>query len=85
MGNSMISCEKYDYIEIACMHRYPVKLTMESGVTLFGIALDTTRNESRQECMLLSSDGKEILAVLDDVLLLEVTVKNPHFESVSFK
>lgn len=27
----MLSCEQYDYIEIACMHRYPVLLTLKTG------------------------------------------------------
>ncbi|MDN3682249.1 Rho-binding antiterminator [Vibrio tapetis subsp. quintayensis] len=80
----MISCEKYDYIEIACMHRYPIKLTMKAGSVLAGIALDTVRNESRQECLVISDDGGEVLVVLDDIAMLEVGIDNPHFESVSF-
>lgn len=80
----MISCEEYDYIEIACMHRYPIKLTMKSGEVLTGIALDTARNESRQECIKLKADGGETLVVLDDIAILDVGVDNPHFERVSF-
>lgn len=77
----MISCEKYDYIEIACMHRYPVRLTMKSGTVLTGVALDTSRDESRRECIVL--DSKE-LVVLDEISTLEVCVDNPHFDRVSF-
>ncbi len=76
----MISCEKYDYIEIACMHRYPVRLTMKSGAVFTGVALDTSRDEQRRECLVLSSDG---LVVLDEISTLEVCVDNPHFDRIS--
>lgn len=80
----MISCEKYDYIEIACMHRYPIKLTMKEGNVVLGIALDTARNESRQECLMINADDGEVLVVLDDISILEVSVGNQHFKSISF-
>ena len=80
----MISCEKYDYIEIACMYRYLIKLKMKSGDILTGLALDTARNEFRQECLKLNLDSREELVVLDDISVLEVCVNNPHFKSVNF-
>ena len=81
----MLSCEHYDYIEIACMHRYPVKLQLTSGTQLSGTAIDTARNENKQECLLLQTADGDSLVVLDDLVNLVVTVDNPHFASVEFK
>ncbi|MFL1010420.1 Rho-binding antiterminator [Vibrio parahaemolyticus] len=78
----MISCEKYDYIEIVCMHRYPIKLTMKSGEVMECTAVDTVRNDVKQECVLVKHDKCEKLVVLDNISLLEVLVDNPHFKSV---
>ena len=79
----MISCQQYDYIEIACMYRYPIKLTMNSGTVIEAKALDTARNENREECIKVLMDGNEKLIVLDDIAMIEVTQSNPHFQTVS--
>ncbi|EDK29739.1 Rho-binding antiterminator [Vibrio chagasii] len=81
----MISCSDYDYIEIVCMHRYPVKLTLKSGEPVEGIAVDTQRNQDKEECIKLSVSGQEQLVVLTGITELEVCVDNPHFKQKSFK
>ncbi len=80
----MISCNEYDYIEIACMYRYPIKLTLKSGEVLECVALDTARNDSRQECIKVEQNGEHTLIELDTLASLDVLVTNPHFQSVSF-
>jgi len=79
----MLSCQQYDYIEIACMYHYPVKLTMKSGTVVQAKALDTARNENRQECIKVLIDENEKLIILDDIAMLEVTLSNPHFQTIS--
>ncbi|WED29625.1 Rho-binding antiterminator [Vibrio sp. DW001] len=81
----MISCSEYDYIEIACLYRYPVRLTMKEGEPIRGVALDTIRNESRNECIKLNTDETVILIELDGIAKLEVLIDNPHFIEVTFK
>ncbi|MDD9197475.1 Rho-binding antiterminator [Aliivibrio sp. S3MY1] len=81
----MISCNEYDYIEIVCLCRYPVRLTMKVGESIKGVALDTSRNESKNECIKLNTNETEILVELDGISKLEVLVDNPHFSEVIFK
>lgn len=80
----MISCEHHDYVEIVCTFNYPIKLTMKSGLIMKGIAQDTALNESRAECIKVKIEDEECLVVLDDIQVMEVSVDNPHFKSVSF-
>ena len=80
----MMKCEQYDYIEIVCMHQYPIKLTLKSGAEVVGIGLDTQRNKNRDECIQMTVDGVVSLVVLDTILTLEVTIDNPHFKQVTF-
>lgn len=80
----MISCGDYDYIEIVCLYRYPLRLTLKSGQQIEGKALDTTRNHAKQEAIKLAQDGVEHLVVLDQIALLEVLVANPHFSEKRF-
>ena len=80
----MISCGEHDYIEIVCLFRYPIKLTMKSGAVIEGIALDTERNEAREECIKVNVEGTESLLEFNNISKLEVCVENPHFNQVSF-
>ncbi len=81
----MISCNEYDYIEIVCLYRYPVRLTMKVGEFIKGVALDTSRTESKNECIKLNANETEILVELDGISKLEVLIENPHFSEVIFK
>jgi len=80
----MITCIQYDHIEIVCTFRYPIKLTMKSGIVIECIALDTKLNENRDECIKVDLKGADSLIVLNDISVLEVCVNNPHFQLVSF-
>ncbi|WNC68626.1 Rho-binding antiterminator [Thalassotalea nanhaiensis] len=81
----MISCEQHDYVEIACMYNYLIKLSLNSGDELEGIALDVKRNVNREECVKVKVDNTDVLVVLDSVSKMEVLVDNPHFKVVIFK
>ncbi len=78
----MMSCDQHDYVEIACLYRYVVKLTLKSGEEVTGIALDTRRNTQRQECIAIHHIDN--LVVLDAVATMEALVENPHFKRVTF-
>ncbi len=80
----MISCDQYDFIEIACMYRMPVRLTLLSGDIVEGTALDTQRNNSKAECIKLESNGKEQLVELDNLVSMEACRDNLHFQRVRF-
>ncbi|MDN3650151.1 Rho-binding antiterminator [Reinekea marina] len=81
----MLSCEYHDYIEIVCMFRYPVKLTLVTGDVILGTALDTVRNEANAECVKLTLDDSVFLQEIGSIKSLEVTIDNPHVKQVNFK
>lgn len=80
----MIRCSEYDYIEIVCMYRYPIRILTKKGQEIDCIALDTSRNDAREECIKVKVNELESNIVLDTVASLEVCIKNPHFEKVYF-
>lgn len=80
----MMSCSDYDYIEIVCLFKYPVELTMKSGSTICGKAVDTARNQAHEECIKLQVEGADVLVALDSISKLKVSVDNPHFQEVAF-
>lgn len=80
----MISCSEYDYIEIVCMYRYPIRLTLKSGKVMECKALDTARNQNREECIKVELQGLETLVELSQLSVMEVLIDNPHFREVRF-
>lgn len=80
----MISCSQYDYIEIVCTYKYPIRVTKKSGDSIECIAIDTCINSERVECIKVTQSGTEIEIVLNDICKLEVRVENPHFSRVCF-
>jgi len=80
----MIDCHNHDYIEIVCMHQYPIDLALKSGETLNCIAIDTAQNEAREECIKVKVDGTLRLVNLEEISKLKIRIENPHFNEVSF-
>ena len=80
----MMSCEQHDYIEIACLYRYAVTLTLVSGDSICGIAIDTVRDQNRQECIKLLVDNTEKLVPLANLANMKAVAPNPHFNDIIF-
>ena len=80
----MISCQDYDYIEIACTYQYPIRLTLKSKEVIECIAKDTALNNTREECIKVEVKDTERLVMLDEIAAIEAQVDNPHITKISF-
>jgi Rho-binding antiterminator len=81
----MISCDRHDYIEIACLYHLPVKLVFKHAESITGIAQDTVYNDEKEECMsLLLDSGETRILRLCELKTMQAMQKNPHFDQVSF-
>ncbi len=79
----MISCHQHDYIEIACLYRLLLRLTLKSGESFDGRALDTGSRGGREWLQLETTDGlKEV--DLDRVRRITALEDQRHFETVEF-
>lgn len=56
-----LACDLYDYLEIACMHRYQLAIELIDGSHLLDQAL-TTQTTAKEEFLLIrTSDGEQRL------------------------
>ncbi|MCC4264303.1 Rho-binding antiterminator [Oceanimonas baumannii] len=78
----MMSCEQHDYLEIACLYHYEVRLTLTTGEYITGVALDTCRDENKVECLKLNTGQQVRLLPLPDLVSMTATGPNPHFARV---
>jgi Rho-binding antiterminator len=81
----MISCHLHDFIEIACMYRYRVRLTLRDGSTLSGIAQDTAVESNQREVLKLETANGMVKIDQDDLESMQAVDSNPHFSSVDFR
>ena len=77
----MISCHQHDYIEIACLYRLRLRLTLIDGVSLEGQALDTGSRQGR-EWLTLSIGDEEREIDLDRIRRITALDRNPHFQAI---
>jgi Rho-binding antiterminator len=80
----LISCANHDYVEIACMYKFEVKLVLKNSRIVKGKALQTTYNENREECIVLKTEIGSEKIVLEQVASMEAVRKNPHFGKINF-
>ncbi|MBB1278164.1 Rho-binding antiterminator [Pseudoalteromonas sp. SR43-3] len=81
----MISCNQYDYIEIACMHHLSIELILKNGDGVCGIATDTKRNALKQECIAINVSGELKLIELTSISVIKALTQNPYFNKVHFE
>lgn len=82
----MLRCDLHDYLEIACVFRLSVRLTLANGTQVQGIA-STIVTQDKTEYLLLSEDAdKEAtqLVAVADIQQMRALDTNPHFDVVNF-
>lgn len=81
----MISCSQYDYVEIACLYKLPLKLALTDGSVVEGTAFDTGYDEHRQEVIILNN--ADVLTQIPTNTLASMTAltANPHFSHIDFQ
>ena len=80
----MISCQQYDYIEIACLYRYEVSLTTGNGDVVQGTAVTTGINQHKQEYLALDTPQGAVNVLLIELTKMQVITANPHVSEVIF-
>lgn len=84
MTNELISCELHDYIEVVCMYRYQIRLTLKDGATVEGKARDVITSPDKKEFLLLEMGVGPQQIELTTLRKLEVLSPNPQFREVVF-
>jgi Rho-binding antiterminator len=84
MGQSSISCELHDYLEIACMYGYRVKLSMKDHQTIEGKAIDTLTTAEKLEYLIIDNGHEQQQIELNQLVKMVVLTPNAKFKNVSF-
>jgi Rho-binding antiterminator len=80
----MISCALHDYIEIACLYRYRIKLQLSNGQFVTGKAVSTETSADKKEYLLLESAPECLRIELTTIQSMQALTDNPHFDIIRF-
>ena len=82
-----ISCELFDYIEIACMFSYEVTLTLDNGEQVTGTPVSTRISKDKTEYLIFIPQGSGNKQEIETARLTKMTVLTPgaRFSQVNFK
>lgn len=83
MNSCRISCELHDYIEIACMQGYRVRLTLKDGRIIEGKAVDVFTTPEKREFLLLDNGQKQQVE-LNQLVRMTPLTPNASFKEVLF-
>ena len=82
MTKNPIACELHDYLEIACLYKYKVKLYLKSRQIWEGEAVDIDTQDKIE--YLIIDDGQRRRVALTDLDQLEVLTPGAKFREVIF-
>jgi Rho-binding antiterminator len=79
-----MSCDLYDYLEIACMRGYRLDIEMKDGSRLVAKALTTRTSSDKEEFLSLeTADGQQEVR-LDQLLAVTPLDANAQFGRMAF-
>lgn len=79
-----IDCTLHDYLEIACMFHYDVRVALQDGATVEGRAITTSTHPDKSEALELATDQGPISVMMEMITYLEVLTRNARFQRVDF-
>jgi len=81
----MLNCHLHDYVEVACLYRLMIRVTLKQGDIVEGTAKNVKINDARQECLLIEKAGEDYLFILDEIKSMQALQQNSHFDLVEFE
>ncbi len=84
MSHCTISCELHDYVEIACMYGYRVRLTLKDHQIIDGKALNVLTTAEKREYLVIDNGHEQQQIELNQFSKMQVLTPNAKFNEVSF-
>ncbi|MEK6685210.1 MAG: Rho-binding antiterminator [Pseudomonadota bacterium] len=83
MTQDAISCELHDFVEVACMYGYQLKLILKNNQIIEGKAVDIVNSPERRECLVIDNDSRQQIE-LTQLARMQVLTPHAKFNEVVF-
>ena len=78
-------CELHDYLEIACLYQYHVKLILNTRQIIEGKALDVFTNSDKHEYLLIEIEHQQQQIELNQLSKMQILTAHAKFKEVIFQ
>ncbi len=82
-GTQPIPCDLHDHIEVSCMYRYELDVTLIDGTTIRGRAV-TTRTAIGIELLELDVDARTHAVPMHNIAVIAVLTPHARFSTLTF-
>ena len=79
-----ISCDLYDYIEIACMRSYQLRVLLKDGVEITGTAKTTRVSAEKLEYLVVDTGEGDIDVAMVDISTMTAMTVGATFSCIDF-
>ncbi|SDW78660.1 Rho-binding antiterminator [Nitrosomonas oligotropha] len=83
MTQDAISCDLHDFVEVACMYGYQLKLILKNDQIIEGKAIDIVNSPEKNECLVIDSDTRQQVELIR-LAKMEVLTPSAKFSEVIF-
>ncbi|QOJ22753.1 MAG: Rho-binding antiterminator [Gammaproteobacteria bacterium] len=83
MTQDAISCDLHDFVEVACMYGYKLRLILKNNQIIEGKAIDIVNSPEKHECLVIDN-GTQQQVELTRLAKMEVLTPNARFSEVIF-
>ncbi|WP_292953280.1 Rho-binding antiterminator [Nitrosomonas sp.] len=80
---NVIACELHDYVEVACMYNYQLKLILKDGQVMEGKAVDIVQSDDHRELLIIDNGAQEQVDLMT-LSKMQVLTPNANFKEVIF-
>ncbi|SDS76589.1 Rho-binding antiterminator [Pseudomonas oryzae] len=80
-----LACDLHDYLEIACLYGYRLRIELDDGSWLSARALDTRTLPNKEEMLLVEAAGAQRQLRLDHLRAITALTPGARFGRVAFK
>ena len=86
MSDKILNCDRYDYLEIACLYSFVIELTLTNNQQYEGRALTIQIETDSGEVLVFANkhDGNEMKFPLSELKSMRAITENPHFSYIEF-
>lgn len=84
MNQSIIDCELHDYLEVACLYGYEVRLTLKNQQMIQGKAKNIITTAEKREFLIVENVQGSQQAELIQLQKLQVITPNAQFKEIIF-
>jgi Rho-binding antiterminator len=84
MSHRTLSCELHDYLELACLYGYRVRLTLKNHQSIEGKALDALSTAEKREYLVIDTGHGQQRIELNKLAKMQALTPNAKFKDVYF-